>query len=364
VIIKNDDLVAATHGRGFWILDNITPLRQINANSTSADVFFAPQLTYRVRWNTNTDTPLPPDYTGGENPPDGAMIDYYLKSEASAPVTIEIRDASGKAIRKYSSEDRAENPDPKDVDIPMYWLRPVQRLSNAAGMHRFLWDMHLEPIKTIETSYPIAAVAHNTEPDKTSPWVMPGKYTVVLTVNGKSYTQPLTIQMDPRIKTPPAALQQQFTLSKQVYDSLIPVANAAAEATRVQEQITKLQASAAQTTASSALGAFSQKVDALVGGGGRRARPGAIDTLTAMRGALQTLLVVFQDADVAPTSQAAAAVPELTKAAPAMVSRWELFKQQQLLAINQQLRSAKLPEINPAEPDASTRGKAQNKDEE
>jgi hypothetical protein len=245
----------------------------------------------------------------------------------------------------------------------MYWLRPVQRLSNKAGMHRFLWDMHLPPIKSVPASYPIAAVPHNTAPDKTSPWVMPGDYVVVLTANGKSFSQPLTIKMDPRVKTPPADLQQQFTLSKQVYTSLGQMADAAAQAEAVQEQVTKLHDSAAQTSAAAALDAFSQKLTAVAGGSGRRPRPGPPETLTAMRGALATLLGVFQDADVTPTSQAAAAVPELTKAVPDLLAKWNSFKQQELPALNQQLRSAKLPEINPAAANANT-PTSHNKDEE
>src|SRR5207302_7389864 len=121
VIIKDDDLVAATHGRGFWILDDITPLRQIDQKIISAEAFlFKPQSAVRVRWDMNTDTPLPPDFPAGENPPDGAVIDYYLQTAASGPVTLEIKDAAGKTVRKYYSADK---PEPIDhmVNIPTYW---------------------------------------------------------------------------------------------------------------------------------------------------------------------------------------------------------------------------------------------------
>ncbi|MFI5106563.1 MAG: WD40/YVTN/BNR-like repeat-containing protein, partial [Terriglobales bacterium] len=191
VIIKNDDLVAATHGRGFWILDDITPLRQIEPKTISAEThLFKPQTAVRVRWNMNTDTPLPPDFPAGENPPDGAVINYYLQSAASGPVTIEIKDAAGKTVRKYSSADKPDPVDPM-LNIPTYWVRPSQVMSAAAGMHRWLWDMHYAPLPGVEPEYPIAAVAHNTVPQPTGPWAMPGKYTVVLTANGKSYSQPL-----------------------------------------------------------------------------------------------------------------------------------------------------------------------------
>ena len=162
--IKDDDLLAATHGRGFWILDNITPLRQLDASALAANAYlFAPQLTYRVRWDTNSDTPLPPDFPSAPNPPDGAMIDYYLKSGTSSPVVLEIADSAGNVVRRYASNDPVPPPDP-ELAIPAYWVRPPQRLSNQAGFHRFLWDMHLPPVPGIQPEYPIAAIYHNTAP--------------------------------------------------------------------------------------------------------------------------------------------------------------------------------------------------------
>jgi photosystem II stability/assembly factor-like uncharacterized protein len=337
VIIKDDDLVAATHGRGFWILDDITPLRQFDQKNLGGDAYlFTPQTAYRVRWNTNTDTPLPPDEPAGENPPDGALIDYYVKSAGAGPVTLEIRDSAGKTVRKFSSADQVEKLNPAEIAIPMYWVRQPKGLSNAPGLHRFVWDMHLPPIASIKPEYPIAAIPHDTPPETISPWVMPGQYTVALTANGKSYTQALSIKMDPRVKTPLAGLQQQYTLSKQLFDALIPVANAAAEAEKVKEQVSKLPAGTAQSNA--AIG----RLNAIVGEGGRRPRGGAPDSLVAMRAALQSLMGAFQEADVAPTTQAAAAVPELVNAAPAFVQKWQTFKQQDLPALNQQLKAANL----------------------
>jgi photosystem II stability/assembly factor-like uncharacterized protein len=135
LIVKDDDLVAATHGRGFWVLDNITPLRQVAANTADTPaVLLKPQTAVRVRWNMNTDTPLPPDEPAGLNPPDGAMIDYYLKSNATGPVTLEILDAAGARVRRYSSADPVPPPpDPATFPVPLYWVRPPLRLSTAAG---------------------------------------------------------------------------------------------------------------------------------------------------------------------------------------------------------------------------------------
>ncbi len=133
LIVKDDDLAVATHGRGFWILDDITPLRQLSDRVTAANAFlFKPQTAMRVRWNMNTDTPLPPDEPAGANPPDGAVIDYYIGAAASGPVKLEILDAAGKVIRHYSSEDPVEPVDPM-LAVPAYWVRPPHPLAANAG---------------------------------------------------------------------------------------------------------------------------------------------------------------------------------------------------------------------------------------
>ena len=234
IIVHGDDLIAGTHGRGIWILDDITPLRQINTVQPSAlsSQLFKPQIAYRVRQNTNTDTPIPPDETAGKNPPDGAIVDYALARDASGAITLEILDAAGKTIRHYSSEDRVEPPGPATAPVPLYWYRPPQVLAKTAGLHRFTWDVHYQSIPGVggrggPGGLPIAAVPYDTVPVPTAPWAPPGQYTVKLTMDGKSYTQPLTLKMDPRVKTTPLGLQQQFTLSKQLYDGMQQAQDAA-----------------------------------------------------------------------------------------------------------------------------------------
>jgi photosystem II stability/assembly factor-like uncharacterized protein len=345
VIIKNDDLVAATHGRGFWILDNITPLRQFDQKVTSADAFlFKPQTAIRVRWNMNTDTPLPPDFPAGENPPDGAVIDYYLQSASSSPVTLEIKDSGGKTVRRYSSADKPDPIDPM-LAIPTYWVRPPQTLSAATGMHRFLWDMHYPNVPGVEAEYPIAAIPHNTAPQPSGPWAMPGQYTIVLTANGKSHSQPLTIKMDPRVKTPLAGLQQQFKFSHDLYVQLLTLSPAAEEVSAIRKQLKDLQ-SKATGEALAAIKAFDQKLQALAGGATRR--PGAgtePPTLGNLKTKFLTLFGVFQEADVAPSTQAAAAVADLQKQLPPLMQRWSAVKAQDLPALNKQLKDANLPEV-------------------
>ncbi len=347
VIVKDDDLVAATHGRGFWILDDITPLRQIGPSVTTADAFLLePQVATRVRWNMNTDTPLPPDELAGENPPDGAILDYWLKTDATGPVALEILDGSGALVRRYSSDDPIEPIDP-NLPVPTYWVRPPQHLSNAAGLHRFVWDLHYPPAPGSRVSYPIAAVAHNTAPAPTSPWVPPGEYTVRLTAGGRTYTQPLTVRMDPRVKTPPEGLAQQFTLSKEMYDGIVVLQNALTQLRGVREQVAALRGRAQGATAG-ALAAFDQKAAALEGGGGGGFRfgGGSLDTLAGASGALSQMMNLLQGADVAPTPAIVAAVTSRQDAMGDVMARWNTLKGQDLAALNTELRQAGLPAIS------------------
>src|SRR5207249_6448140 len=216
LMIKHDDLIVATHGRGFWALDNLTPLRQLSRNQRE-NLLFKPQTALRVRVNLNTDTPLPPDEPAGENPPDGAMIDYFLLKDASGPVAIEIKDGKGQSVRKYSSADAPVEANPKRLKIPSYWIRPPESVSTKTGMHRFLWDMHYTPVPNMEPEFPISATYRNTAPTPTSPWAAAGDYTVTLIVDGKTFTQPLTVAMDPRVKASANELREQFDLSWRLY---------------------------------------------------------------------------------------------------------------------------------------------------
>jgi photosystem II stability/assembly factor-like uncharacterized protein len=215
LVIEDDDIVVGTHGRSFWILDNITPLRQLTEKlSASPTILYKPQTTYRVRWNIYTDTPVPQEEVAGQNPPDGAMIDYYLNEEADN-VVLEIFNAQNKLVRTYSSKDTLYKIG--NVNIPHYWIRPQQILSAKEGHHRFVWDMKYQPLN-IPPSYPISATYMNTAPNETSPWIMPGTYMAQLTIDGKIHRQSFTVKMDPRIKTSTTALQTQHDLSLQCYN--------------------------------------------------------------------------------------------------------------------------------------------------
>jgi photosystem II stability/assembly factor-like uncharacterized protein len=225
LIIKDDDIIVATHGRSFWILDNINTLRDLTSKKSGASVLFKPSPTYRVRWNMNTDTPLPPEEPAGQNPPDGAAIDYYLDNDKTE-VALEITDKKGRLIRKFSSRDTLYRV--PEVDIPLYWIRPQEILSAKKGAHRFVWDLHYQPLN-VPPSYPISATYENTAPQPTSPWVLPGIYVVKLSFDSRTHTQPLTVKMDPRVKTGITTLEQQLNLSLVCYEGRKKCMNALEE---------------------------------------------------------------------------------------------------------------------------------------
>jgi hypothetical protein len=225
LVIKGDDVVVGTHGRSFYILDDITPLRQITEQTESEVVhLFAPQEAIRFRWNKNTDTPLPPDEPAGQNPPDGAIINYWLKSDATR-VGVEILDAQGGVVRKYASDDPVE-PLVEGRNTPDYWIRPHRALAADSGFHRFVWDMHHERPAVNGFSYPISATFANTPRTPSGSWVAPGKYTVRLTVDGQSQSQPLIVKMDPRVKATAADLKLQYDTSRAI-DGLLRRTSAA-----------------------------------------------------------------------------------------------------------------------------------------
>jgi photosystem II stability/assembly factor-like uncharacterized protein len=362
--IKNDDLAIATHGRGFWILDDITPLRQLDDKVVASNAhLFEPQLTYRVRWNTNTDTPLPPDVPAGQNPPDGAVLNYYLGSAASGDVTLEIFDSTGKLVRHYSSADPVPPSDPK-LPIPAYWVRPWQKLANQPGFHRFLWDLRYPPVPGIKREYPIAAVYQDTAPASTSPWVMPGKYKVVLAANGQKYTRELAVEMDPRVKTPLPGLQQQFNLSQQIYQDVLALQPINDQVEKLRAQLKAQRAKSPSPADAAKLDAFSQKLEAFAGVEDRRRRGSQqAPTLSSVRGSLFELFSVLQDVDAAPTMQTTEAVPVLHSSTQGLLQQWAEIQKTDLPQLKSELGISQL--ASPSEASlAPSQGITINRDEE
>jgi hypothetical protein len=214
VIEHGDDLVVATHGRSFWVLDDIEPLRQVTATAGTAGTrLFAPAAAYRVRANTNPDTPLPPEEPAGENPPDGAIIDYTVGADSAGPLRIEITDAAGRVVRSFASTDVAPTPDP-DLNIPTYWIAPPSIPAATPGDHRFIWDLHETAPHSLSSDYPIAAIVHATPREPRGVLVLPGTYRVHLSVGGRTFAQSLIVRMDPRVPATLADLRAQYALDR------------------------------------------------------------------------------------------------------------------------------------------------------
>jgi hypothetical protein len=335
LIVKDDDIAVATHGRGFWILDNITPLRQL-APGKEETTLFKPQAALRVRASLNTDTPIPPDEPSGENPPDGAMIDYRLGANATGPITLEVKDGKGNLVRHYSSADPVPPVD-ANLKVPAYWVRPPQTLSNERGIHRFLWDMHFAPVPGVEAEYPMTAVLHNTAPEATSPWIMPGDYSVVLTVNGVDFAQSFSVKMDPRVKASTADLAQQFELSKGLYEIRPALEAINNNLSRLSEEIDKVKALAGQNVVTGQLEALHKKLEEVAGP--PKPRPSAKLSLEGLE-KLQTLFGRLQKVDAAPTPAIRAAVADLQRESQSVVERWRVIEAQDVPALNRQLEAA------------------------
>ena len=346
LVIKDDDLVVGTHGRSFWILDDITPLRQVtplhqesSGQSSTSTILFKPQNAYRVRWNNYTDTPLPQEEPQGQNPPDGAIINYYLNEKAQNTVILEIFDAQNKSVRRFTSDDKPYTI--PDVNIPLYWIRPQQILSAEAGSHRFLWDMHYAPLD-VPASYPIAAVYQNTAPDPTSPWVMPGIYTVKLTVNGKTYTQSFTIKKDPRIKTSPLQLQQIHDLSMQTYKGRQKAMQVLSEIKMIKNQVKTLNA-AVNGSLLENLKSFEQNLMAFEGAPRRFNVPNTegVD-FNKLDNAFAGIHNILHDTDMPATTQTISANQKAQQDLSSLLSKWTAFKTNDVAKLNAVLKGGGL----------------------
>jgi photosystem II stability/assembly factor-like uncharacterized protein len=346
--IHGDDLIVATHGRSFWILDDIAPLREATNSFAGEDAhLFPPAPAYRFQRDTNTDTPLPPDEPAAANPPDGAIIDYYLPHNASTPVTLEILDARGQLVRSFSSADR---PDVTDADlkkqlIPLYWLRPFRSLSSEAGMHRWVWDLHYAPPDSTRHEYPIAAVPGDTPRYPLGPTALPGSYTARLTANGKSHAAPFLVKMDPRVQIPPASLEKKFQLETRLASLLSETSEAVMQAGSIREPLQKLSQQASGP-ARDAVQALQNKLAGVLGAPASfAAPPGDAVTLTRANGQVATLYGQVWQVDAEPTATQSEAIATIEHDASDVLQRWNALKTTDLPALNSKLREVNLPEL-------------------
>ncbi len=346
--IHDDDLIVATHGRSFWVLDDITPLRQIAEPLLKREaLLFKPSAAYRVMRDTNTDTPIPPDEPTAKNPPDGAIVDYFLAQSTEGPVTLEILDGQSKVVRRYASTDK---PDLTEEDlvrqlIPPYWVRMPKVLSTTSGMHRWVWDLHYATPLSTRYDYPIAAVPEDTPRLPQGPGALPGQYTVRLTVNGHAVSEPLTVKMDPRVKTPREGLVQMFQLQERLASVITQSSKDVLQARAAHEQLQKLTPQASGSLAE-AISSLDKKVAELLGGGGGFfAPPSPKPTLGRANGEAATIYAEVGRADATPTAAQLSAAVDTEKIFAAVSSQWKKLMSVDLPALNKQLQETKLPEI-------------------
>jgi hypothetical protein len=325
LVIHEDDLVVGTHGRSIWILDNIAPLRElVQAVRADRAFLFSPPTATRVRWNMFSDTPLPPEEPAGQNPPDGAILDYYL-SRGADEVTLEIVDPSGEVIRRYSSNDPPEKVDPTTFAHPTYWIRPAQSLSTDQGHHRFIWDLRHEPPRGARRQFSIAAVYKNTPSGPHGPFVHPGSYTVRLRVDGVVLDRPIEVRMDPRVEIGAEDLQRQTDNSLACYRGYM-------EAQELREAIDEVLAERGAS-----LSAPQREAWNVLRGSGSPGNPDILyrfiyevppeeETVVGLQHKFLYLLNVLQAADARPTSQAVEAVQTLRETLQILKKRWEALR--------------------------------------
>jgi photosystem II stability/assembly factor-like uncharacterized protein len=333
LVIHGDDLVAATYGRAFWVLDDVTPLRQIDRTvSSSREFLFTPQKALRVRLDLNQDTPIPPEMPAGQNPPNGAVIDYYLASEPAQNITLEILDSAGKLVRKLSTAAEPVRPEPPP-NVPDYWIGHPDPLTKRAGMNRFVWDLRYAAPDVLRHEYPISALYANTPGLPLGAIVTPGTYKVRLTVNGRTVERPLTVAMDPRVDVTNDSLAQQLSLESRI----IALVQTSYEGFRDAQKLRQVLA------ADPAFKEFDQKAQRLQGsdtgfgggGGGRGGRQSP--TFATLNRSIGSLASVVDGQDAAPTPAMQTAYETSCRELATLTQNWNDMLKSDLATVNSEL---------------------------
>ena len=333
--VHGNDLVIATHGRGFWIMDDVTALRQIEAAHAGGVILFKPADAFRVRPLLFSGTPMPKDEPIAGNPPFGAIIDYVLPKQITPPVTLAVFDEHGQKICGFSSATKITPPNPATLKFAPQWVAPPMTLSAAPGMHRFVWNLRYPK--------PSAKAESGSQPDGV--WALPGAYTVELSVNGHQYRQPLAIKPDPRVKVSAAGLRREFELAQKVESASAQASAASAEAAKL------LKALEAHTTPSNPIHdqatAMIAKVTDLSGlelhpnpRNLMPATPRRTDSLRAISTDLRKLDYAVDGADANPGPDVMASYARLSKMLAATLHEWDQLKHGDLAALNKSLTAA------------------------
>ncbi len=343
ITIHGDDLVIATYGRSFWILDDITPLRQLNPQATATNaVLYKPENTIRIDNDVFLGSPLPPEEPTAKNPPDGAIIDYYLPSAAKA-VTLEISDSNGKLVRRYRSMPRKDEKRPP-MAIAERWLPKPVVLENAAGAHRFVWDLR----------WSSSGGSDEIEEDEGfgaphGPRVAPGTYEVKLTVDGNSFTQPLKIEMDPRAQATTAELDEQLRVGLEIFGDVRLSRKTLAEMESVKKRLgaLKSQPAAKSPQLQTQIADLEARITKIQRGD--KSTPGEISGLESANAGLSAALRVVETSDRALPSQAIELYRQADQAAKTGIEEWSEVKSNDLAKLNQALQKAGAPIIQISE---------------
>jgi len=334
--IHGDDLVAATHGRAFWILDNVEPLRQIvEKDGTTETRLYRPARAVRMSSDAFWGTPLPPEEPQAPNPPRGAYLDYYLPEGAAGEVVLEIMDARGKPVRRFSSRQKAEE-SPQNLPVALRWLEKPESLSEEAGMHRFIWDLRYGPTGLNSAEDFDEEGSEHWE----GPLALPGQYTVRLVTADHQWEQPLKVVMDPRSRATRAELMAQFDWAQRTFRDLVIARKTGEQIEALQAQVAKLSGEKSRQVAD-AIKAASDAAGNILTGGASKPEEG----LQAATRGLNAAFNALESADRTPPSQVIALYEQSAKTLKDRLADWQAVKERTLPALNQQLRDAGLPTV-------------------
>ena len=346
--IEQDDLVAATYGRSFWILDDVTPLRQVNRGMASGGAhLFAPSTAIRVRRDENQDTPLPPEVPAGKNPPDGAIIDYFLPQNFSGDVQVEIRDEGGNLVHSYSSA-----PIPKEGELPYvaeYWIAHPQMPSKAPGMHRFVWNLRYSDPRAMHPqspyNYPIAAIVGSTPLPPQGPLVLPGKYEVRLKASGQVLRQPLEVKMDPRVTVARNELLSSLELQLKISALLGKNFDGYQQTKELRKRLADLIKRPKEDPVAVAASALDVKAATLQGEATPILEAPKTTSFMAVNDTLTALMALVDGADFAPSEESFAAYRRICKGENEALANWQELKNKNLAALNVLLGKSNVPAL-------------------
>ncbi|MFZ0820857.1 MAG: hypothetical protein WAM91_12370, partial [Candidatus Acidiferrales bacterium] len=362
LVVHGNDLVLCTYGRSIYILDDISPLRQADAQVTAKDAFlFPPSNAVRTRWDVNQDTPTPLGTAAGPNPPDGAIFDYFLKNAASGEMSLDILDSKGNLVRHYTN---VPPPLPTlPANVPEYWFAPPSVLTTTPGATRFVWDLRygdpdvlpysyygniLDYIEYTLADHAIPFDTPRVQPQ--GPLAVPGTYTAVLSVNGQKYQQKLTVTIDPRVKATQADLEEQLAWAQKATRGLSVATGAYHQLSVLLDAIADRQKSAAlDADLTAALKLAGEKI--LEVREGTRppadAPPGTLPTpgVGPINRELARTFAMIESGDMRPSETAKSSVQELCAALDKDLNAWRLWDAQTLPGLNMQLASHQLAQL-------------------